>query len=586
MKCQLTTEKVASCSECLRTGAQCTLEPPEIESKSPLNSLLDQERRLGRVEQMLRKLTEAQEAQHPPSWENTSLPEMNWEDFLNPDLFPDSLVQEPFPDTELLGTPSLQAGDESTKQVLLNLLPSPEDITKIGKHTGAWALELQSPPGVIWKLEDPSPFRDPTAAAQFKTLSIAKTMLLLALDMQQLPPDFDLAQLQMMRNASDQARLYTQVVTSLILVNEEMTCSTEGLECLLLLGMIHINDGMLQKAWMTFRRALDVARLHGFHKSYTPPARKSESQELALHRRFWLSANLGDSFCSLLLGLELGGGSQPFGEDYAWDDPSVDETANFQRRLCILSAQLSQRNSLEMYQNFDETRSLNEALDTLYRGMPDTWWEKPIVQREHTLRSAQEYSRLLCHLWFFLLRILTNIPFFFERGEEAEKWHVQCLEAARTTLYRYLGLHLSGTTQLHTKGADIVAFVSSLVVLLSVSQDNPTEAQGPSHPRSSDMALVEQIVDSCAILGRSSSREHIAIRSAEILSALCNKIKTKDFGEKGTAIIAQSAGNTNRASLHEILAATLRRPLREHPASNLLHIQDFIKPPAAQMPVS
>lgn len=389
-----------------------------------------------------------------------------------------------------------------------------------------------------------------------------------------------------MHNASDQARLYTQVVTSLVLVNEEMTCSTEGLECLLLLGMIHINDGALQKAWMTFRRALDVARLHGFHKSYTPPARKSESQEIALHRRFWLSANMGDSFCSLLLGQELGGGSLPFGEDYAWNDPSADDTANFQRRLCILSAQLSQRNSLEMYQNRDETRSLNEALDTLYRRMPDTWWEKPIVQREQTLRCAQEYSRLLCHLWFFLLQILTNIPFFFERGEEVERWHVQCLEAARTTLYRYLGLHLSGTTQLHTKGADIAAFVSSLVLLLSVSHDNPTEAQGPSHACSSDMALVEQIVDSCAILGRSSSREHIAMRSAEILSALCNRVKKKDFGEKGTPIIAQSVGDTNRASLHDILAATLRRPLREHPASSLLHIDDFIKPLAAEKPVS
>lgn len=49
----------------------------------------------------------------------------------------------------------------------------------------------------------------------------------------------------------------------LVTSNDEMLESLEGLECLVLEGVFHINSGNLRRAWLVFRRAISLAQLTG-----------------------------------------------------------------------------------------------------------------------------------------------------------------------------------------------------------------------------------------------------------------------------------------------------------------------------------
>lgn len=542
---------------------------------------------------MLRTLIDNQEScKLPPKNENDMQQPLNWDDILNQDLFSDqfgiptplgySAPPEQCPRSHQKQLPLVHYKDETAKQILLELLPSQEDAISIASHTGVWAMELPNPPGAIWKLGDQSPVRDIGAAAQFSTMGIAKAILYFALSIQQLPPDFKTSQLQM-DDVDDHVRRYVQVVGTLVLAHEEMSCSTEGLECLLLLGMIHINEGNLKQAWMKFRRALDVARLQGFHKSYEPSRRQSESQELAFRRRLWLSSVMGDSFCSLILGFELGA-TQPFGPDYIWDDPFTDENANFQRRICIVSAQLSQRNLVGLQDSLEEAKSINTAIDTLQTSMPESWWQRPDFREAQSLDCARDHDRLLSHLWFLQIRILANIPFLFAPEAEAEQYRDHCLEASKTTLYIYLGLCLAGTTRLHCRAAEISAFIASLALILSLSRDAGSQLSGASTALNSDIVLLEQIVDSLAALGRSSGREHFALKSAELLTALLRELKIGDSAiskHRGEKRKAEDPAIAHRASprqvdLHELLLASVKNALGNQPVPHAFDMDDTI----------
>lgn len=125
---------------------------------------------------------------------------------------------------------------------------------------------------------------DQSSACESKPIAVGHALLGLALSIQQLPPDFDFALLEM-HDAESKVESYIANVSSLVLADEELLCSPEGVTCLLLLGMIYINDGMLQKAWLTFRRALDTSRLLGLHGSYSVSARTSGTPEVIAQRR-------------------------------------------------------------------------------------------------------------------------------------------------------------------------------------------------------------------------------------------------------------------------------------------------------------
>ncbi|KAJ4288278.1 hypothetical protein N0V88_007469 [Collariella sp. IMI 366227] len=342
-------------------------------------------------------------------------------------------------------------------------------------------------------------------------MDLAKALLYLALYMQQLPPDFDAQSLQT-PDVETTIQCYVSTVNSLVLVQEEMVCSSDGLECLHMLGMIYINEGAFRKAWLSFRRALDVAKIKGFRNSYASSSRQGPSYKLAAQRRLWLDTIAGDCYLSLLLGLEPVLGSEPFGRNGDADDQHGNVDAKFEREFYPIVARLAKNRFLDQH-DYEPAREIDRLLDELWDSMPGAWQRTPTLRLGRSFESAKDYSRLMCHLHFFLIRIFIHLPFAFSDGTGDQEYSKdRCLEASRIILHWYFGLQKDGKGQPRCKIIDITAFLAAVTILLTEAGHGAATSRKQAY--SSDRALLDQFMHSQEALGLSCEREHIAKQSA------------------------------------------------------------------------
>ena len=531
---------------------------------------------------MLTKLIQAQgsQPQTPVGFDDLATP------FLSGDLNPDSSdISSFWDDMQLLTPPEFLPVEYSNqrrpdksggdvKQSLVALLPSQQDATTIVANTTAWLWGLRSSPGSILRPNEPIPDLDMAAISNGSSMNLAKALLYLALYMQQLPSEFDTHCLQF-SDVGATIEGWVSTVNSLVLSKEDMVCSADGLECLHMLGMIYINEGAIRKAWLSFRRALDVAKMKGFRDSYAGSAQQTQSDELVARRRMWLSTIAADCFLSLLLGLESVLGSQPFGaEKDSWDESVEDVDANFDRRFYLIVARLAQNNFLGQQHDYESAREMDQDLDNLWDSMPSTWQRTPTLRPGRSLESAKDYSRLMCHLSFFQIRIFVHLPFAFSDHEtsNSESSRDKCLEAARIILQWYQGLHgQEGKGHPRCKIMDITAFLAAVTILLAEVDHDSHSAAKSSRRRaySSDTALVEQFIHAMEALGMSCGREHIAEQGARALSSILAASKRLDGlalpdtarSEDASTPTYNSSTQHQQTGLEDMLVSSFRKAL-------------------------
>ena len=154
----------------------------------------------------------------------------------------------------------------------------------ISSASNAWLL-LQS---TRHNQEEVSPAMfDMAEVAKQQPTSIARSILYIAVCVQQLDPNLDVSRLHLLPSVDARIDRYMTTVQSLITSDDEMVSSIEGLECLILQGMYHINAGNPRRAWLTFRRALNLGQLMGLH-------RRNGSSELG--RSLWNRATEADRY--------------------------------------------------------------------------------------------------------------------------------------------------------------------------------------------------------------------------------------------------------------------------------------------------
>ncbi|KAH6970664.1 hypothetical protein BKA56DRAFT_168529 [Ilyonectria sp. MPI-CAGE-AT-0026] len=544
VKCQLTDEDVETCAECVKSNIRCTLQQPENElsnDSSPAHpNKQEHELRLERIELLLNRLVEAQQPSQSVSGSldpESTVPSSLWNDLF---LYPTTdgtlpLVADHSP--VLPDTPD-------AKQLLVALLPSAEDAVSIVTNTTAWLWGAESPPGSVLKPSDTLELLDITAISKGNALHVAKTLLLFALYMQQLPASFDVQFLQS-QSVGKTIEVIVERVKLFIISDEDKACSFDGIECLTLLSLTQLNDGAIRKAWMNFRRTLDIARLKGLRNSFSLSARNSTCSDIGLSRRLWLSTACGDCYCSLLLGLEPGIGYAPFGpDDDTWNDPLSDGEANVQRRICLIVARIAQRNAAGLHQDRQAFQEIDEALNRLQDSLPPTWWRVPSFRQDRSLDSAKDPNRLICQLWFFQARIFAHIPIAFGKtmGDSSTSLE-HCMEACRITLHRYLGLQYAKDQLSRCRSVDQSASVAAVILLLAKVQHRFVNMDSTVSKYDSDRALLEQVIDCFEAIGQGCVREYVARQSAEILTTMLD-IAADSENELLTRSNATSDSNT------------------------------------------
>ncbi|RFU32076.1 hypothetical protein B7463_g4237, partial [Scytalidium lignicola] len=481
VRCQSASENERSCIECARRGLVCSIQ--ESESENTSGSSNSAEQRLERIEHLLERLVEERGLIVSPNHPTTSLS-------TSTDTDADPLDHSQLPETSLIdilfrnslfsrlgsASDSLNGGaiedrssqrrqrDDIIKQTLVKLLPSQQDANIIFERTNAWLMGLGELPGATLELSGRNSCLSMTSVACENPLFIGKTLLYLALCMQQLPPNFHRSMLQL-GSVESVADVYTSTVATLILADDDRSSK----------GMDNFPTGV-----------------------------------------------------NLLLGQEDAAGSEPFGLDAFWEDPSSDDNAKFQRRLCLICRDLSRRNLSDSDPGYTLVVSVDDALKKLENDMPQSWWGLSYPNQHLSPELSRHLDRFTCHMWFFQTVILNHLSYAYRAVEEIqyEYSNVRTLGASKALLHRYLVLRKLASAGVHCRVEDFSAFVASVTIILLHLQNLHFRSPVPSdQDHNADIALVQEVVVSMSLLAESSDREVVAKQAVQVLQKLmriCN----------------------------------------------------------------
>lgn len=251
--------------------------------------------RIGRVEMLLEKLMETvsqtKEETHTPYepvgvLTPSSTPATTYHSqpqFMS--LFDDALGQQtevrtpmPQPQSISVSNSNLPASGgkacpigrvEKLRRELSAMAPCQEDINYLfDLSDGWWLIRRHIMPHLLGIPErDFQKVFDVSTILASNPMTIARFLLAVALCVQQLPPHIDTRRLHIKVPLREMMEKIVTTVTTTVISDDELIGSMEGIECLVLQGVYHINAGNLRRSWLIFRRAINVAQLMGLHRA-------------------------------------------------------------------------------------------------------------------------------------------------------------------------------------------------------------------------------------------------------------------------------------------------------------------------------
>ncbi|KAF7925205.1 hypothetical protein BELL_0270g00040 [Botrytis elliptica] len=563
VKCQLSSENVSVCSGCLSRGTTCiSQEYPEEHDSSGGPQLGE---RLGRIELALDKLmSKMEQYEEQDNATKIHTPEsMGTGDVLAPfannasngydsattvpilSLFDNPVLgrREKESQSEITTPKSQPGGEKTTKQcciptkierikdVLMELLPSQEATNILCSFSDCWLLMHSLTNHSAHIMLEPSAFNPnhsfnvPSIAKESPAM-IAQILLYMAVCLQQVPHGYDASLLGITTSIEARVDKIISTVSGLVTSDDELIASVQGLECLVLQGLFHMNAGNLRRAWLTFRRAMNIGQLMGLHKreelSTTPLPPGGVN--------LWRSLMQADRYLSLLLGMPAGAEDSVILSHETFSNPNIDHDVLFIRKLTNLAGGIIERNQSDYIHAFASTQDLDEKLENIGRGMPASWWEVPsyIETVSKDPSSAAKFDRIMSQIYYFQLESFLHLPFMVraatERRYEYSKF--TCLKSSREIISRYLTIRRSGTKSFCCKVVDFGAFTASVTLLLSILEIPPVggDTIAVQTQKRTDRELVETVL---GVMGECASEDDVmATQSVEVIKTLLASTST------------------------------------------------------------
>ncbi|ESZ92628.1 hypothetical protein SBOR_7000 [Sclerotinia borealis F-4128] len=581
VKCQLSSEDVSICSGCLSRGTTCiSQEYPEEHDSSGGPQIGE---RLGRIELVLEKLmAKMEQYEEDDNATKIHTPEsMGTGDVLTPfttttsngyesattvpilALFDNPVLgrREKESQTEIT-TPQVQsAGEKPSKQcrpptkverikdVLIELLPSQEATNTLShmmiEPTGFNSNHSFNLSNIV--KETPA--------------TIAQTLLYVAVCLQQVPHGYDASQLGFTTSVETRVDKIISTVAGLVTSDDELVASIHGLECLILQGLFHMNAGNLRRAWLTFRRAMNIGQLMGLHK-------REELGSVPLPpggNHIWRSLMQADRYLCLLLGMPAGSEDTMILPHETFSNPNIDHELLFSRKLTNLAGGIINRNQSDYIHAFTSTQELDERLENIGREMPSSWWEVPayIDTVSKDSKSAAKFDRVMSQIYYYQLESFLHLPFMVraatERRYEYSKF--TCLKSSREIIFRYLTIRRSGTRSFCCKVVDFGAFTACVTLLLSILETSPAggDTIAVQEQKRSDKELVETVL--AAMHECAAEEDVMAIQSVDVIKTLLASTSTSGnlrltIPYFGTISIARTPASSSTPTVNTTQSAT------------------------------
>jgi len=302
---------------------------------------------------------------------------------------------------------------------------------------------------------------------------LARRLLQLCICMQQLSPGFNRAELALKSSISKSMASIMCTVAALVMSNDELIGTSEGIQSLTLQGIWHANAGNLRKAWLSNRKALSLAQLMGIDRGNTRAFRSADTithpRHLASAAGVWFRVVYCDRFVSLLLGLPIGTYDNSFAtEEALLQDEPVERLV---KAHTTISARISERNSIRTSQAYTMTQEIDVELETASRVVSQEWWAEPTLD---PFAPSSEMPEILCsfihQIHHFDLLILLHLPYML-RDPDTEPLYqysrVTCVRASREVLKRFVNFRTIINSAFACRHVDYSALIAAMTLLLS-----------------------------------------------------------------------------------------------------------------------
>ena len=272
--------------------------------------------------------------------------------------------------------------------------------------------------------------------------------------------------------ATDMANRYISMIDELILSDDELAGTLDGIECLILQAKYDSNNGRLRRAWLGFRRGISFAQLLGCHLRST---QSDQSAEQNFRRKStWNALYLGDRYISLLLGLPYCV-SETLVHPTAFNGlyPPVNDGmecagSDYLMRLARLVGCIIDRNQTTTpTESLTMTVKIEGELIDLAATMPNEWWA--LDMQENEVLSLL-YHRILPQFWHHQARALLHLPFMLKATTDRRYGYhkIAALESARAMLNLFhIFRPVQGFGSPVCKLMDFQAFTVAMILVLN-----------------------------------------------------------------------------------------------------------------------
>ena len=428
--------------------------------------------------------------------------------------------------------PAAASKNEKIRQTLLSLFPSQQRLEAILDATYPWWASWQHMFPEIFGAGSHSTFNEfvVKTKATGNAPQLAKALLCISISLQETPINVDAK--YNMSNAQDLTSQYMSVVDDLVLSNDELASTLDGIECMILQAKTDSNNGRVRRAWVTFRRGISFAQLLGLH--LRPAAHSKQSKEnIQRKQSIWKALYMCDRYMSLLLGLPYGVSDSHVNVI----EPQRAEDDYLFRLSGVIGHIVDRNQTLSSNNTLTATVEIEGEMTELASTMPSSWWALDIRQED---LPAQLYTRILPQFWHHQTRTLLHLPFMLKATTDLRYSYnkIAALESARAmiSLYRIFR-PIQGFASLVCKIIDFQAFTAAMLLVLNFLGLSPSSCASELKDADDDRDLVSITT---SILQRASleTRGGVATQAARALE-MFNKAKDQGFpGSQGASKVA------------------------------------------------
>ncbi|RMZ88038.1 hypothetical protein DV736_g4733, partial [Chaetothyriales sp. CBS 134916] len=407
--------------------------------------------------------------------------------------------------------------------VLTQMLPSAHDLSIILESSHEW--------WVIWRKMFPE-ITDRRCESMKESVShslrsdkpaeIAKIILCIAISLHQMPDGFDWSRLHLTESRSQLMDKYISAVDKLIISDDEVAATIEGIECMVLASKYHINMGRPRRSWLLYHRAIAFCQLLGFHRLLSQP--DYSNSEFRRSISIWTHLIMGDRVLALLLGIPYTVPDpfcRPLFASAMMQQFSANDGEIYIFKLLPLITRMVDRNQSPVSVPYSATMRLDQELEELHASQDPSWWT---TERLPYQAVEDHFDRLQAQMFHYQAKVLLHMPFMLRSSANDKRYHYShssALDGARHMIRYYDSLRTSPIGPYICKLIDFQAFTAAMLLLLNLCGYASANRTSQQHPQDLEQDQHDsELIDLTIALLQDASKELGGAVAAQSVQAL------------------------------------------------------------------